>query len=66
MQNEYRTKNVERYATKRQRKSGAVTTWYQLQINHEILAEASKAAKEKNTDTNDYIIQCILEKLNSL
>ena len=54
---------IEQYKNKRIRKSGVVTSWYQLQINGEILLKCKEAAEQKKTDTNDYIIQAILKKL---
>ena len=54
---------IDKYKNKRIRKSGVVTSWYQLQINGEILLKCKEAAEQKKTDTNDYIIQAILKKL---
>ena len=51
------------YKTKTIRKTGKVTSYYQLQINGDILRKAKEAAAKKGIDVNDYIIQAILKCL---
>lgn len=55
---------IEQYRTKRIRKSGVTTTWYQLQINGEILLKAKDVAEKRKTDVNDLIIQAILKEID--
>lgn len=55
---------IEQYRTKRIRKSGVTTTWYQLQINGEILLKAKEVAEKRKTDVNDLIIQAILKEID--
>ena len=55
---------IEQYRTKRIRKSGVTTTWYQLQINGEILLKAKDVAEKRKTDLNDLIIQAILKEID--
>ena len=55
---------IEQYRTKRIRKSGVTTTWYQLQINGEILLKAKEVADKRKTDVNDLIIQAILKEID--
>jgi len=55
---------IEEYRTKRMRKSGVTTTWYQLQINGEILLKAKEVAEKRKTDVNELIIQAILKEID--
>ena len=55
---------IEQYRTKRMRKSGVTTTWYQLQINGEILLKAKEVAEKRKTDVNDLIIKAILKEID--
>ena len=55
---------IEQYRTKRMRKSGVTTSWYNLQINGEILLKLKEVAEKRKTDVNDLIIQAILKEIH--
>ena len=59
----YANRSLSDYATKRSRKSGISTSYLSIQINAEILSSIDTAAKEDKTDTNDWIIQQLLDAL---
>ena len=46
------------------RKSGVTTSWYNIQINGEILLKLKEVAEKRKTDVNDLIIQAILKEID--